>query len=161
MKCAMSPFLLTATSGGRRSSAVVAWVSHQDLSVKTHATLPTAEKIFERVREVGLQFPGVEAATRYDGSPVLKVHGCFMAGLATHPSAEPASLVVRVDLEEREWMIEDAPETYYVTEYYRKHPVVLARLSNVDRDALRDLLSTSWRLAMAKAGKHRPESHLR
>ena len=102
---------------------------------------------------MGLQFPDVEAATRYDGSPVLKAHGCFMAGLATHQSAEPASLVVRVGLEEREWMIEDAPETYYVTEYYRKHPVVLVRLSNVDGDALRDLLSTSWRLAMAKAGK--------
>jgi hypothetical protein len=123
--------------------------------MKSSATLPPARKIFERVREVGLQLPDVEAATKYDGSPLLKARGCFMAGLATHRSAEPGSLVVRVGPEEREWLIEDAPETYYVTDYYRSHPVVLVRLSNLSGDALRDLLSTSWRLAVAKARKRR------
>jgi hypothetical protein len=76
-----------------------------------------------------------------------------MAGLATHRSAEPETLVVRAGFEEREWLIADAPETYYVTDYYRKYPVVLVRLSHIDRDALRDLLSVSWRLAMAKAAQ--------
>ena len=57
---------------------------------------------FEAVRIVGLALPGVEASIRYDGSPVLKLHGCFMAGLATHPSAEPETLVVRCSFEERE-----------------------------------------------------------
>jgi hypothetical protein len=33
-----------------------------------------------------------------------------MAGLATHRSAEPNTLVVRVDLEERNSFIDDAPE---------------------------------------------------
>ncbi len=74
-----------------------------------------------------------------------------MAGLATHPSAEPGTLVVRVDDEQREWLIEDAPETYYLTDYYRKYPLVLVRLSRIDRDALRDVLSVSWRLTAAKA----------
>src|SRR5437867_357449 len=110
---------------------------------------------FEMVKEVGLALPDVEAAIRYDGSPVLKVRGCFMAGLATHPSAEPAMLVVRVDLEERAWLLEDAPETYCVTDYYRKYPLVLVRLSRVDRDALRDLLAVSWRLTAKKARKRR------
>ena len=44
---------------------------------------------FEVVRQVGLRLPGVEAATKYDGSPVLKLRGVFLAGLATHRSAEP------------------------------------------------------------------------
>ena len=48
--------------------------------------------------------------------------------------------------------LEDAPETYYVTDYYEKYPLVLVRLSRIDRDALRDLLSVSWRLGAAKAG---------
>jgi hypothetical protein len=100
---------------------------------------------------VGLTLPDVEATTRYDGSPVLKVGGCFMAGLATHRSAEPETLVVRVGLEEREWLLEDAPDTYYVTDYYRSYPIVLVRLSRIDRDALRDLLAVSWRLALAKS----------
>ena len=105
---------------------------------------------FETVRTVGLALPDVEATTKYDGSPVLKVGGSFMAGLATHRSAEPGTLVVRSGFEERALLIEDAPETYYVTDYYRRYPVVLVRLSRIDRDALRDLLSVSWRLAVAK-----------
>jgi hypothetical protein len=106
---------------------------------------------FETVKAVGLTLPDVEATTKYDRSPVLKVRGSFMAGLATHRSAEPDTLVVRAGLEEREWLMEDAPETYYLTDYYRSYPLVLVRLSRIDRDALRDLLSVSWRLAAAKA----------
>ena len=108
---------------------------------------------FEIVRSVGLELPDVEALTKYDGSPVLKVDGTFMAGLAMHPSVEPATLVVRFGIEEREWLLEDAPETYYLTDYYRPYPLILARLSRIDRDALRDLLSVSWRMAVAKAGR--------
>src|SRR5262245_6699039 len=96
---------------------------------------------FETVRLVGLTLPEVEATTRYDGSPTLKAGGAFMAGLATHPSAERGTLVVRVDFEERLGLLEDAPDTYYLTDYYRPHPVVLVRLARIDRDALRDLLS--------------------
>ena len=105
---------------------------------------------FDTVRDVGLTWPDVHAATKYDGSPVLKVNGIFVAGLATHPSAEPGTLVVRTELDARPWLLEDAPETYYVTDYYLPYPVVLVRLSRVDRDALRDLLATSRRLALAK-----------
>jgi hypothetical protein len=108
---------------------------------------------FDRVRTAGLALTGVEATTKYDGSPILKAGGSFMAGLATHRSAEPDTLVVRAGFEEREGLLADAPAVYYVTEYYRKHPVVLVRLSRIDRDALRDLLAASWRLAMMKAGK--------
>jgi hypothetical protein len=106
---------------------------------------------FDIVRRVGLSLPDVEANTKYDGSPVLKVGGSFMAGLATHRSAEADTLVVRVDLEQREYLLQEAPETYYITDYFRPYPVVLVRLSRIDRDALRDLLSVSWRLAAAKA----------
>ena len=110
---------------------------------------------FAAVKAVGLTLPDVEAVIRYDGSPVLKARGCFMAGLATHESAEPGSLVVRVNLDERTYLLEDAPETYYVTDYYSKYPLVLVRLANVGRDALRDVLSVSWRLTVAKARKPR------
>ena len=105
---------------------------------------------FELVRMIGLTLPDVEATTRYDGAPVLKVGGVFMAGLATHPSAEPETLVVRAELDDRAWLLEDAPETYYVTDFYRKYPLVLVRLSRIDGDALRDLLATSRRLSLAK-----------
>jgi hypothetical protein len=106
---------------------------------------------FEIVRTAGLALPDVEATTKYDGAPVLKVGGSFMAGLATHRSAEPDTLVVRADYDERQRLMEDAPETYYLTDYYRSYPLVLVRLSRIDRDALRDLLTVSWRLTLPKA----------
>jgi len=95
---------------------------------------------------------GVEAVTRYDGARVLKAGGTFMAGLASHPSAEPNTLVVRADVDDRAWLLEEAPEIYYLTDFYRKYPLVLVRLSRVDREALHDLLSVSRRLALRKAG---------
>jgi hypothetical protein len=107
---------------------------------------PMKKDAFATVRTLGLSLPGVEAATKYDGSPVLKRDGSFMAGLALHPSAEPDTLVVRADLENRDAMLADAPETYYLTDHYRRHPVILVRLSAIDRETLRDVLSMSWRL---------------
>ena len=108
---------------------------------------------FAVVQAVGLALPDVEATTRYDGSPVLKLDGCFMAGIAAHRSAEPDTLVVRSDFDDRERLIEDAPETYYLTDYYRSYPLVLVRLARVSPDALRDLLSVSWHLTAAKSRK--------
>ncbi len=76
-----------------------------------HEIMQKPADVFEIVRTVGLALPDVEATTKYDGSPVLKLGGCFMAGLATHRSAEPDTLVVRVGFEDRKLLIEDAPET--------------------------------------------------
>jgi hypothetical protein len=121
--------------------------------MKRPHTKQTRTDVFDIVRTVGLELPDVEETTKYDGSPVLKLGGCFMAGLAMHPSAEPDTLVVRAGYEEREWLLADAPETYYLTDYYRSYPLVLVRLSRVERDALHDLLSVSWRLTSAKARK--------
>ena len=108
-------------------------------------------RAFDLVEAVGLTLPGVAASTKYDGSPVLKRGGAFMAGMAMHASAEPETLVVRTTEEHRGSLLAEAPDTYYITDYYRPHPVVLARLARLDRDALHDLLSVSWRLTEAKA----------
>jgi hypothetical protein len=122
--------------------------------------IPTrqAAGAFEIVRTIGLELPGVEATTKYDGSPVLKLDGIFLAGLAMHPSAEPDTLVVRSELDRREALVEDAPETYYLTDYYRSYPLVLVRLKRVEPDALRDLLSVSWRMTMSKTQVRRRQS---
>jgi hypothetical protein len=113
-------------------------------------------QVFDRVRRIGLTLPDVEAATRYDGSPRLMLGGCFMAGLATHESAEADTLVVRAALDQRELLLEEAPETYYLTDYYERYPLVLARLSALPDDALRDLLAMSRGLTLAKA--RRPQA---
>jgi len=116
---------------------------------------------FDIVRIIGLELPGVEATTKYDRSPVLKLDGIFMAGLAMHPSAEPDTLVVRSELDDREALVEDAPETYYLTDYYRSYPLVLVRLKRVEPDALRELLSVSWRMTRSKTQRRRRSQALR
>jgi len=118
-------------------------------------------RAFDIVRTIGLELPGVEATTKYDGSPVLKLDGIFMAGLAMHPSAEPDTLVVRSELDDREALVEDAPETYYLTDYYRSYPLVLVRLKRVEPDALRELLSVSWRMTRSKTQRRRRSQALR
>jgi hypothetical protein len=106
---------------------------------------------FDTVRDVARTWPDVEAAIKYDGSPVLRCRGCFMAGMALDTVAEPDTLVVRVARDDRQLLLEDAPHTYYLTAYHEPHPVVLARLTRIDRDALRDLLAMARRATLLKA----------
>ena len=110
---------------------------------------------FETVTQIARRFPDVELITKYDGSPVLKAHGIFVAGLATHESAEADSLVVRMGIDERALLLDEAPDTYYVTDYYSRYPVVLARLSELNHDAVHDLLAGSRTLALDKAPRAR------
>ena len=111
---------------------------------------------FARVQDVGLTLPGVETGERSDGSPVLRAGGHFMAWMADHKSAEPGTLVVRVDPADREHMLEGAPDTYYLTDYYAPRAVVLVRLSQIDRDVLFDLLSVSRRMTLARIWEVEP-----
>jgi len=54
---------------------------------------------FDTVRKIGLALPGAAESTAY-GSPALKVHGKLLACVPAHRSAEPGSLVIRVDFGE-------------------------------------------------------------
>ena len=85
---------------------------------------------FEAVRALGREFQDLHESTMY-GSPALKLGKRLVACLAVHRSAEPGSLVVRTDFEQRSALLGDDPETYYVTDHYAKHPVVLVRLARL------------------------------
>jgi len=119
--------------------------------VKRALTARTPTPRFDVVSRLALTLRGVTLETKYDGAPVLKLGGAFLAGLASHVSAEPETLIVRMDFDERQLLLDEAPDVYYVTDYYEPHPVVLVRLSRVRQDALRDLLTVSWRLALPKS----------
>jgi hypothetical protein len=88
---------------------------------------------FDTVRKIGLALPGVEDGTAY-GNLALKAHGKLLACVPKHRSAEPGSLVVRVDLNDRAQLLAEAPDVYYVTDHYVGYPNVLVRLSRVDAD---------------------------
>ena len=103
-------------------------------------TLNRKNDSFDLVRSLGLAMPDVEQGTAW-GSPALKVRGQMFACMAIHRSAGPDTLVVRIDLDQRDGLIAEQPEIYYLTEHYVNYPCVLVRLGQIRQDALRDLLS--------------------
>jgi hypothetical protein len=107
---------------------------------------------FERVREIGLTLTGVEESTAY-GSPALKLKGKLLACIPTHRSAEPGSLAVCVSFEERDALIAEEPEIYYVKEHYLNYNCVLVRLNRVTADMLRDILGMAYKFVSQKAKK--------
>ncbi len=109
---------------------------------------------FSAVEAIGRTLPDVEVATAY-GQLALKVRGRMFACVASHKSAEPNSLVVMMDFADRDALLEDAPDIYYVKEHYIPYPCVVVRLSHITRDALRDLLAGAHRYVSAKASAKR------
>jgi hypothetical protein len=109
---------------------------------------------FDTVRKIASKLPGVEESTSY-GVPSLKIGGRLMACPAINKSAEPNSLGVFIDMDQRDALIAEAPETYYITDHYVNGPVVLVRLSRVSHDALRDLLHAAWKFVSANKPRKR------
>src|SRR6202030_612984 len=110
---------------------------------------------FETVRNIGLALPGIEESTAY-GFPALKVHGKLLACIPANRSAEPNSLAVRVDFDDRAELLAADPDVYYVTDHYVGYNAVLVRLSRVHRDVLRDLLGTAYKFVTRKAPPRSP-----
>ena len=99
---------------------------------------------FKTVESIGRSLPDVEVTTTW-GQPALKVLGKMFACAASHKSAEPNTLVVMMDFADRDALVEDDPDTYYLKEHYVNYPCILVRLSHVRADALRDLVAGAHR----------------
>jgi len=106
--------------------------------------MPRNKTGFDVVRLMGLALPEIEEGKAY-GSPALKVRGKMFACLAIHRSAEPNTLVVCIDFDQRDELIAGEPKTYYLTDHYMNYPCVLVRLARIHQDALGDLLLMGWR----------------
>ena len=107
---------------------------------------------FKTVEAVGRALPDVEVTTSW-GQPSLKVRGRMFACMAAHKSAEPNSLVVMMDFADRDALVEDDPDTYYLKDHYLNYPCVLVRLSRVRADALRDLVTGAHGFVTARLRK--------
>jgi hypothetical protein len=87
------------------------------------------------------------------GAPALKLNGQLLACVPTHKSAEPDSLAVRIDFDQRDSLIADAPDTYYLKPHYLNYPCVLVRLKRIHSDALNELLKASWQFVNSRSRK--------
>jgi len=95
---------------------------------------------FRTVRALAMALPEAAEGTSY-GTPAFFVRGKFFA--RKHQSGEV--LVVKIDLKDRAQRMAADPGTFFITDHYVKHPLMLVRLASVYVDDLRDLLVESWR----------------
>lgn len=109
------------------------------------------------VRKLAMRLPDIEESTIH-GAPSWKLNGKLLTCPAIHKSAEPNSLLVKVDPAEREELLSTAPETYYVTDHYLSDTVVLVRLSRIDRASLQGLLKRAWHFVSESGTKGRRQA---
>src|SRR5262245_50676935 len=107
---------------------------------------------FDLVRELAMALPDVEVEeSTIHGAPSLKVRGRLLTCPALHRSAEPNTLAVRIDFDQRAELMAAEPSVYYLTDHYVTYPTVLVRLSLIDRNSLRSLLGMAWRFVSSKS----------
>jgi hypothetical protein len=97
---------------------------------------------WERLKALalGLGLPGVTEGTSW-GQPVLKAHGKLWVWWSLHEDAP----VFKVPIEEREVLIEAAPDTFFVTPHYLGHALVLVRPERIDPGWVEANLTRVWR----------------
>jgi hypothetical protein len=60
------------------------------------------------------------------------------------------TMVVKTSFEDREILMREDPETFFITPHYKTFPGVLVRLDTVDFDHLCDLITDAWRARATK-----------
>ena|SRR5690242_1489955 len=117
--------------------------------------MPGGKIDFDTVRDIGLTLSGVEYSAMH-GVPALKVQGKLLACVPVNRSAEPDSLAVRVNFDDRADLLAEQPDVYYVTEHYAPYNMVLVRLTRVSPDVLRDLLGMAHKFVTRNVARRSP-----
>lgn len=109
---------------------------------------------WQDIVKIAAELPEVAESTSY-GRPSLKVAGKFFAGFNTK---ENAFVLKLANLDEQAFLIEAAPQVYYITDHYRGWPYVLARPGKLTKSEARIRLTHAWRIAAPKSvlKKHAP-----
>lgn len=97
---------------------------------------------WEKYRELalGLELPNVVEATSW-GNPCLKAHGKLWAWWSPSEDAP----VFKMPKEERKFLIEVEPDTFFVTDHYRAHNLVLVHPTKLDPEWAKAHLTKTWR----------------
>jgi hypothetical protein len=103
-------------------------------------------------RKIALSFEGASEGP-YFGKPAIFVNEEYL----TRVHDKEDAMVLRTgSMEMREVMLEAEPKLFYITDHYKSFPVILARLSKLDRKALKDLLAARVLRIHEKTAKKRP-----
>ena len=113
---------------------------------------------FDKVRKAASKLSDVSEGISW-GVPALKVRGTMLACIATNKQAEPNSLVVRLSFVDRDWLVAQHPDVFYLKPHYLNYPCVVARLGRITAKDLRELLVNSREFVVSlKATRRRRSS---
>jgi hypothetical protein len=101
---------------------------------------------WEDVVAFALQWPEVCEAVYY-GEPSLKVRKRL---LARHRLEDDSMVLLDVPHDERAYLIESMPESFFCEPHYEGHDIVLARLQHVPVDVVERVLKRRWRSSASK-----------
>ena len=108
------------------------------------------DALLVRLQHLTKDLPGVETGTSY-GTPALKVAGKLLMRIK-----DAETLVLMAALDEKERLIEMAPDIYYETDHYTGWPALLVRAAAIGDEELRLRLAEAWTAkAPAKLRKSR------
>jgi hypothetical protein len=94
--------------------------------------------IVARLRSAAAHLPGVVEAASY-GTPALKVGGKLIARIKDRDT-----LVLMSTMDEKEMLLQTAPDIYFETDHYKGWPSLLVRLGRIGDEELRHRLETAW-----------------
>ena len=100
----------------------------------------TIETLLARLQRLAAGLPGVETGASY-GTPALKVAGKLFLRIK-----DAGTLVLMAPMDEKERLIEMAPEIYYETNHYKGWPALLLRAAVIDDAQLRQRMTEAWHL---------------
>jgi hypothetical protein len=96
------------------------------------------------VRGLALAFPEAEEDT---SRRAFRVRRKLFVWMSPH---EQGALCVRVDPEEKDFLIASNRDAYFSTPHYEGYPAVLIRLDRIRRDELAERIEDAWLLRAPK-----------
>ena len=102
-------------------------------------------------RKIALSVSGASEGLHF-GKPAIFVGEEFLTRIH---HKEEAVVILTGSLEMRDMMLEVEPKLFYIIEHYRKFPALLARLSQLDKKTLQDLLKPRLLKIAEKTPKQR------
>lgn len=107
---------------------------------------------WETVRKVAQSLEKIEETTSY-GTAAFKTSG----KLFVRQHQDGKSLVVATTFEERDELMQEDAETFYITDHYTNYPWVLVSMARISEAGLRDLLRGAARHAIANGKESKPK----
>jgi hypothetical protein len=97
------------------------------------------------VRRLALSLPETSERPCY-GTPGFYVRKHLFARIRS----DDETVVVKVDIGERELLMGAEPDVFFITDHYREYGYVLVRVDAIGEDELREVLTDAWLIAAPK-----------